>query len=92
MIINDWIELHLDKNRPIMIRKRDIGDLYIDRDGHTNITPKYDAGNEFIVIESYDEVKKLLLEPPVLPFTEDKTNEATKSLFEEAIGPSSPLY
>lgn len=63
----EWIELTLkphtnDKKSPrkVMQRVDQIGDIYIDADGYTNISPIYMQGEDYLVMESYEDVQRAL--------------------------------
>lgn len=62
-----WIELTLkphsdDKKTPrkVMQRIDQIGDIYINHDGYTIISPIYMNGNDYPVMESYEEIQRVL--------------------------------
>ena len=81
----EWIELTLrphseDKKTPrkVMQRIDQIGDIYIDSDGYTNISPIYMKGEDYVVMESYEEVARALLkctDTQIIPVITEKDRE-----------------
>ena len=67
----EWIELTLSgKKRFWLIRKSQIIDVYINGEGKTTITQKYD-GRTVTVQESYEQVKQKLIGNEVLKPTKN---------------------
>ena len=63
----EWIELTLRPNsddkktpRKVMQRIDQIGDIYIDPYGYTCISPLYMKGEDYKVMEPYEEVQQIL--------------------------------
>ena len=57
-----WLELTLKagENRKVMQRIDQIGDIYIDANGDTCISPIYMVGKDYAVKESYKEIQRIL--------------------------------
>ena len=57
-----WLELTLKagENRKVMQRIDQIGDIYIDKEGNTCISPLYTVGKDYTVKESYKEIQRIL--------------------------------
>lgn len=57
-----WLELTLKggENRKVMQRIDQIGDIYMDENGDTCISPIYMCGKDYTVKESYKEIQRVL--------------------------------
>ena len=62
-----WIELTLkyvgdnnDEPRKVLQRVDQIGDIFMHQDGRVHISPLYMKGDDYPVLESYEEIMRML--------------------------------